>query len=140
MLNGRVIGKRAATLGAVAAFGLAAWAQPSFAASLDGPVGTYGVNASVLTSDSSPGGQGIFEHDGEILRACDIEADGLRAVAYLRVNGATLSVHDSDGANGQCAYANLSIAENTTVELRVCLRNGPSGADQSCSVWRQGVA
>lgn len=135
-----MISRRAATLSAVAAFSLATWAQPSFAAPSDSPIGTYGVNASAYTSDSSPGGQGIFEHDGEVLRACDLESDGLRAVAYLRVGIATTSVHDSDGANGQCAYTNLSIAENTTVELRVCLRNGASGADQSCSTWRQGSA
>lgn len=108
-----------------------------------GPV-INGTNATAYTTDANPGGRGVFEHYGEHLKACDIQGDGYRAVAYLYwVEGGYENlawIHDADGANGNCKDNNLSIGEGVGVQLQVCLRDGASGADRWCSTWRSATA
>lgn len=103
-----------------------------------------GTNATAYTTDATPGGKGVFENDGEHLKACDIQNDGYRAVAYLYwIAGGDAHLawrHDADGANGNCLDNNLSIGEGVYVEVQVCLRNGANGADVWCSAWRGATA
>ncbi|MFC4852944.1 hypothetical protein [Actinophytocola glycyrrhizae] len=104
----------------------------------------YGSNETAYTTDANPGGRGVFEHYGEHLKACDIQGDGNRAVAYLYwVEGGYEHLawqHDADGANGNCKDNNLSIGEGVYVELQVCLRDGANGADKWCSSWQGATA
>jgi hypothetical protein len=107
-------------------------------------LGINGVDATANTTDANPGGRGVFENYGEHLKACDIQSDGYRAVAYLYwvEDGKEYLAwrHDADGANGNCLDNNLEIGEGVNVLLRVCLRDGADGTDVFCSAWRGATA
>lgn len=86
-----------------------------------------------FTSSTNGAAQAWFEDYGEHLYACDMTADGNRAVAIAQWSGGAREVQDTDGANGNCAgHANLDIPEGYFVEVTACVRNGASGALYYC--------
>lgn len=96
------------------------------------------------TTDPFNGGIARFTAHGEHFSVCDGKPDGKRAVAHWAAftPGQTVygTLHDSNGSGNDCATANKSFPEGTSVSLRVCLRDGANGADQYCSSTRWGTA
>ncbi|MET8634011.1 hypothetical protein ABZX69_24315 [Streptomyces sp. NPDC004074] len=98
----------------------------------------------VFTTDDNPGGRATFWSYGEHFDVQDDQADGYRAVGYLRVNGTTYRVDDANGAStpfdAGWVRKDFEFAEGTPIELKVCLRDGADGADMFCSGWKSGTA
>ncbi|MFF9026058.1 hypothetical protein [Streptomyces eurythermus] len=102
-------------------------------------------SASAYTGTSSKGGYGYgwWDNDASFektLGACDYgSADGLRAVAILKLNGgAPIEVHAASGS-GSCNSAPIYGAETgDSFSFKVCLRDGASGYDRLCSSTRTG--
>jgi len=118
-------------------------------ATADGGFETYGTNQTAYTTDAGdPGGRAVFDADtccGERLRACDMQGDGRRAVAYLNWSvGDTvylLEWWDDNGADNGCEQSPyLNISEGRAVWVKACLRDGQYGADVACSGWERGTA
>jgi hypothetical protein len=93
----------------------------------------------VLTTDSGTRG-GIAQWDGpDTFRACDNQADGLRAWAQASWEDSSLgtqhaTIDDPNGA-GTCTTGHTpSFRVNTTIHLKVCLRDGPTGTLRYCHV------
>lgn len=98
--------------------------------------GTASAGESVIVDSTNGAARAWFDDYGEHLYACDMTADGMRAVAIAEWSGGAREVQDTDGANGNCAgHANLSIPEGYFVEVTACVRNGASGALQYCRTW-----
>ena len=98
----------------------------------------------VKTTDDNPGGWATFWPNGDKFTVTDHQADGLRASGYIRFNGNTHRLDDANGASTGSSSGSVarifSIAEDTKVEIRVCLRNGADGTAQFCSAWRAALA
>lgn len=103
-----------------------------------------GTTVNMHTTDSTPGGTGIFWHyiDGDInteqFGARDNQADGLRAITTItwRSGGAlvTRTVEDANGANPlESETETVNIPEGTDVTVEVCLKNGPNGRHRFCA-------
>ncbi|MDT7801532.1 MAG: hypothetical protein QOI78_4965 [Actinomycetota bacterium] len=93
----------------------------------------------VLTTDSGTRG-GIAQWDGpDTFRACDNQADGLRAWAQASWEDSSLgtqyaTVDDPNGA-GTCTSGHTpSFVKNITIHLKICLRNGSTGTLRYCNV------
>ena len=100
---------------AVAAGGLVVGlADPAFA----------GTNATVRTTDASPGGVAYFKHAGNKLSVCDVQTDGYTATADVMWNGQPQlwpPLEDRTN-NGRCVTKSFSrIPENMVVQVQVCL-------------------
>jgi hypothetical protein len=84
-------------------------------------------------------GQAQFWDNDELLFACDLSADGKRAVAtavWTGVQGVLHRVeqHDADGANGNCSPAlDLDINDNIRVRIGACVQDGPNGLREQCN-------
>lgn len=110
---------------AVASVGFAMNAAPASAA-------PRGADIDVATTDDNPGGRAHFEADGDDLRVCDQDSDGLRAVAKL---GSNPWVAETRGA-GHCSDFGYDLVEGAGIKLEICLQKGSSGARQFCrSAW-----
>lgn len=103
-----------------------------------------GTTVNMHTTDSTPGGTGIFWHyiDGDInteqFGARDNQADGLRAITTItwRSGGAlvTRTVEDANGANPlESETKTVNIPEGTDVTVEVCLKDGPNGVHRFCA-------
>jgi len=96
--------------------------------------------SSVTINSTNNSAQAQFHDYGEHLYACDLSADGLRAVAIAEWNSGSYEVQDTDGANGNCAgHVNLNITDGTTVTIWACARNGATGTLQYCN-WAYATA
>lgn len=100
---------------------------------LAGPAAA-GTNARVRTTDADPGGEGYFQHYGDVVKACDIQADGYGVYARIWTSSDIYEVRDRDGANGNCASRSYSeIAEGARVGLEVCLTTNGGANLHFCS-------
>lgn len=103
----------------------------------DDPTALAGDDVSVYVSDPADRlrGSGHFTAYGEHLYACDEFADGRRVKAYLSWDDAIrASVRDGNGSAKGCGHRDLSIPENTTVWLALCI------SDWGCTDWYRGEA
>ncbi|MGH3938177.1 MAG: hypothetical protein ACRDTG_06015 [Pseudonocardiaceae bacterium] len=85
------------------------------------------------------GAQSQFRDADELLSACDLKADGKRAIATAVWTGSAGVVNrvetaDSDGANGNCAPAlDLDINDGIEVRIGACVQDGPNGFRKHCN-------
>lgn len=83
----------------------------------------------VKTDDrGESGGAGRYKDGGDIIKACDIDADGKRAVVRWKVPSLNRSgkVVNTKGA-GTCKRANRGFREGRRIVLTVWIQNGPGG-------------
>ncbi|MFJ5550579.1 hypothetical protein [Streptomyces sp. NPDC093225] len=78
-------------------------------------------NVSVKTTDSNPGGAAVFQPDGDHVIVCDLQADGLPAVGYLRRYDGALWSTTTAGGVGTCNQRTIDIPEGQKLTLTVCL-------------------
>ncbi|HST49368.1 hypothetical protein [Jatrophihabitans sp.] len=86
-------------------------------------------------------GYGEFDDLGEHFYACDLRVDGygVQIDWYEVVNpGNHGSLRDVNGANGDCATYNASIAEGHAVNWRIC--NTDAGTEVSCTGYLRDYA
>lgn len=98
----------------------------------------------VKTTDDNPGGWATFWPNGDKFVVTDHDDDGMRASGYIRFNGNTHRLDDANGAATGSSSGSVSrifsIAEDTKVEIKVCIRDGANGTARFCSGWRAALA
>lgn len=119
----------------VKAFGVAVLATGA-AVMAAGPASAVTTDWQVTSADSGTPG-GIAQWEGpDTFRACDHQADGLRAwvqASYV-LSGVTqyATLSDANGADTCTTGHTASLVKGVTVHLEVCLRDGAAGALQYC--------
>jgi hypothetical protein len=78
-----------------------------------------------VTTDGNPGGSAEFKWNGDILVACDNQADGygVRATLYNSA-GSVLKHVDDPQSDGTCIANYANITDGIGVRLTVCLYKG----------------
>lgn len=114
----------------VLAAGGAAAAAMIFAAS----PASAGQGLTIYTKDpGARGGYASFIADGDILKGCDVDADGLRPSVEMTYSGGSYSF-DVFGGEGHCRQAVDNLPEGTKVKVKVCLKDGDQGAEKYCGI------
>ncbi|MER5969411.1 hypothetical protein ABT112_06670 [Streptomyces sp. NPDC002055] len=83
----------------------------------------------VYTTDWDPGGAGAFGHDGDVIKACDDQADGYDVIIHLfrMSNYKDLATVKTNGGHQDCETRGFArkVPENIRVGIRVSLaKNG----------------
>lgn len=100
-----------------------------------------GEDQAALTTDDNPGGSAWWWSSGDILRACDIQSDGLRAVARIKYDGVVQGSVQDLYSDGDCTDdSGINLPEGKVLYIQACLKDGANGALQFCSSWQKGVA
>lgn len=86
----------------------------------------------VQTTDARKGGEACFIPTGDILRACDLEADSHRVRVEMTYAGGSFSFQVLDG-QGSCHEGVKNLTEGTAVTVKVCLKNGSAGREVHCA-------
>ncbi|MFJ8107576.1 hypothetical protein [Streptomyces sp. NPDC096132] len=95
---------------------------------------SYAADASWYTNDGDPGGRIEWTANGDIVRVCDVEADGYAAIGYV-ANGETTIYSLQAGGNGVCKTARASdggthdLAENRYYNFTICLKQSGSAPE-----------
>jgi|tagenome__1003787_1003787.scaffolds.fasta_scaffold19563856_2 hypothetical protein len=100
----------------------------------------FAADMTLKTTDDNPGGTISFTADGDVLKLCDSDADGKRAVTYVRDGSRTVYWMWASG-NGNCITRSASngspfnLTEGHTYTFRVCIDNNNDNTsdDQFCN-------
>lgn len=85
----------------------------------------------LYTTDGNPGARVEFTANGDVVKLCDIEADGWGAYVFVRdVNTASVRYEIKVGGNGNCVQhdagdgGNYDLTEGHRFEFHICLLKG----------------
>lgn len=113
-------------------------AAVTLATALGGSPAQAGFSNSAWTAagDGFPANAGryFFDDYGEHLYLYDADKDGAGVYGQYRIGSVTRSVYWGGGAGTEGDF-NLSIAEGTKVDIRVCLKDDNVVQWNTCSVW-----
>ena len=127
------IGKfRLVAAGALTMVALVAGAVPAYAGQDIPP--TY-------SSDSGQGAGGKFVSSGDVVHACDLKLDGMRARVELWRSGIGRPgfVEDTQ-TDGKCVTKTVDVPEGAEVFLRVCRFRASDSTLHNCRNSRPGIA
>jgi len=85
-------------------------------------------NLNLSTSDANPGGQLFFGKVGDVVQACDTQADGKSAEAYV-YKGSTLVYKFNASTSGTCVTKNAAmegvydLVEGASYTFKICLED-----------------
>lgn len=98
----------------------------------------YAADHTMHTNDGDPGGRIEFTANGDVVRICDIEADGWAATGGAQLVGSsTWPVWMTAGGNGECVTSRASdggshdLKEGEVYHFEICLRKSGQ-ADSYC--------
>ncbi|MFD0557523.1 hypothetical protein FB566_2797 [Stackebrandtia endophytica] len=100
----------------------------------------HAADMTIRTTDDNPGGKLEFTQNGDIVKLCDTQADGWRAVGYvIKPNGSRQYMLAASG-NGNCTTKRANqgspynLVEGTTYTFKVCLDkdNSNTSDDRFC--------
>jgi hypothetical protein len=86
--------------------------------------------------------RGHFQAYGEVVSACDGNADGWGVMVFYyradqNLNGVVM---DRNGSGNGCVKRDLSIPEGVSVRIRLCHRSPSNPGPFACTAWAWGVA
>lgn len=85
-------------------------AAPSPASALPAPAAASGWDEWMNTEDADPGGRVQFARDGDVMRLCDLEADGWAVYLFVKDDTQQLSKYDyTIGGAGRCVELRASL-------------------------------
>ncbi|MEY2243517.1 hypothetical protein AB8A21_11315 [Streptomyces sp. BF23-18] len=110
---------------------LAAGAASAIAVIFSASSASAGTNVAVHTTDAFAGGLARWYEDGDTLKACDQEADGLRVIVTMTYTDGEFEFQNY-GGEGTCRSEVDNLKEGTKVKIRVCLKKGDDGTPVYC--------
>jgi hypothetical protein len=119
--------------GALSVAALVGGAAPAYAGTDIPP--TYG-------TDSGQGAGGKFVSDGDVVHACDLKLDDMRAHVQLWKASGPLhlgNVEDTE-KDGECVTKTIDVPEGTRVFIRVGRWSAATGSGGDCRTSAEGVA